>query len=106
MANGAYQVVVEQENKCLNETLEECYDLGHAAVEQIAQDYCPFSATWNGHGEDEPDFKASCRSVAYSVCEGAIYQYSRDNGYKDITTSELNGSHDGRKRRDDCYARM
>jgi hypothetical protein len=36
MANGAYQVVVEQENKCLNETLEECYDLGHAAVEQIA----------------------------------------------------------------------
>jgi hypothetical protein len=89
MANGAYQVVVKQENKCLNDTPDECYDLGHGAAQQIAYDFCPFSATSYHHGEDEPDYKASCRSVAYGVCEGAIYQYVRDNGCKDITTSEL-----------------
>ena len=57
---------------------------------EIAFDYCPFTAADSyGHGS-EPDYKATCRSVAYGVCEGAIYDNVVDNGCKGISTSELN----------------
>jgi hypothetical protein len=65
--------------------------LGHAAAQMIAFDYCPFSASDEAEGTayGQPNYKASCRSVAYGVCEGAIYGYVRDNGCS-ISTSKLN----------------
>ena len=123
---GADQVVDKYEKQCLDDSPDECNDLGQAAAQrksfyfdmwdcyfvidysfdphhvlsyifissEIAYAYCPFSAT-----EDEasiygaPNYKASCRSVAYGVCEGAIYGYVRQNGCS-ISTSKLDDLQD------------
>jgi len=90
MEKGAEQVVAKYEKQCLDDTPAECNDLGQAAAQIIAYDYCPFSAIEDepvGYGA--PNYKQSCRSVAYGVCEGAIYGYVRDNGCG-ISTSKLN----------------
>lgn len=57
---------------------------------QIAFDYCPFSAQADsyGYGSDEPDYKQSCREVAYGVCEGAILKMVESNGC-DPPTSDV-----------------
>ncbi|KAL3784826.1 hypothetical protein ACHAWO_005822 [Cyclotella atomus] len=87
---GADQVIEKYEKQCLENSPDECYNLGHAAAQMIAFDYCPFSAAneASGTANGQPNYKASCRSVAYSVCEGAIYGYVRDNGCS-ISTSKL-----------------
>ena len=54
----------------------------------IAFDFCPFSAA-DASSYSTPNYKQSCRSVAYGICEGAIYDYVDENGC-DIKTSELN----------------
>lgn len=83
---GAEQVVDKYDKQCL-ENPDECYDLGHAAAQMIAFDYCPFSAA-DSTSYGSPNYKKECRSVAYGVCEGAIYGYVRDNGCS-ISTSKL-----------------
>ncbi|KAL7509252.1 hypothetical protein ACHAXN_006239 [Cyclotella atomus] len=88
--DGASLVVTEHERECLDETPDECFDLGSAAAMQIAFDYCPFSAQADsyGYGSDEPDYKQSCREVAYGVCEGAILKMVESNGC-DPPTSDV-----------------
>ena len=54
----------------------------------IAFDFCPFYAA-DASSYSTPNYKQSCRSVAYGICEGAIYDYVDENGC-DIKTSELN----------------
>jgi hypothetical protein len=83
------QVVAKYEKQCLDDTPDECYDLGQAAAQMIAFDFCPFSAQSDATAYGQPNYKASCRSVAYGVCEGAIYNNVRDNGCS-ISTSQLN----------------
>jgi hypothetical protein len=83
------QVVAKYEKQCLENSPDECYDLGQAAAQMIAFNYCPFSAQADATAYGQPNYKASCRSVAYGVCEGAIYGYVRDNGCS-ISTSKLN----------------
>jgi hypothetical protein len=82
-------VVAKYEKQCLENSPDECYDLGQAAAQMIAFDYCPFSVQADATAYGQPNYKASCRSVAYGVCEGAIYGYVRDNGCS-ISTSKLN----------------
>jgi hypothetical protein len=83
-------VVDKYEKQCLDDSPDECYDLGQAAAQMIAFDYCPFNAADEAAtAYGQPNYKASCRSVAYGVCEGAIYGYVRDNGCS-ISTSKLN----------------
>ncbi|KAL7506715.1 hypothetical protein ACHAXN_004503 [Cyclotella atomus] len=89
MKKGADQVVAKYEKQCLDDTPDECYDLGQAAAQMIAFDFCPFSAQSDATAYGQPNYKASCRSVAYGVCEGAIYNNVRDNGCS-ISTSQLN----------------
>jgi hypothetical protein len=80
-------VVTKYEKQCLDDSPDECYDLGQAAAQIIAFDFCPFSAA-DATGYSQPNYKASCRSVAYGVCEGAIYSNVRGNGCS-ISTSQL-----------------
>jgi hypothetical protein len=84
-------VVEKYEKQCLKNSSDECYDLGHVAAQMIAFDYCPFSAADEASDTayGQPNYKASCRSVAYGVCEGAIYGYVDENGCS-ISTSKLN----------------
>jgi hypothetical protein len=87
MAQGAAQVVEKYEKQCLDDSPDECNDLGQAAAQQIAYEFCPFSAA-DSTSYSSPNYKESCRSVAYGICEGAIYGYVQQNGC-DMTTSEL-----------------
>lgn len=56
--------------------------------EEIAFDFCPFNAASGSSAAAPPDYKESCREVAYGVCEGAIYNDVKSNGCS-MTTSEL-----------------
>jgi hypothetical protein len=81
---GAQQVVEKYEYECLGESPDECYDLGLAAAQQIAYNFCPRQAIFQPY-DHVPSYKAQCKDVAESVCEGAVYRYVDC----DITTSEL-----------------
>lgn len=86
MEAGADQVVEKYEKQCLDDP-SECDALGQAAAQQIAFEFCPFSAA-DSTGYSSPNYKESCRSVAYGICEGAIYGYVQQNGCP-MTTTEL-----------------
>eukprot|EP00956_Cyclotella_meneghiniana_P000016 scaffold40_cov68-Cyclotella_meneghiniana.AAC.3 len=88
MEKGADQVVAKYEKMCLDDTPDECYDLGQTAAQIIAFDYCPFSAADEASATSAPDYKESCKEVATSICEGAVYNYVKQNGCSP-STSEL-----------------
>ena len=104
---GANQIVTKYEKQCLEDTTEECIDVGKAAAEgkkqyniignlnciyesfilslvsqittEIAYEYCQFSAITFGH-DPALDYKQNCREVAYGVCEGSVGDQVNDNG--------------------------
>ena len=115
--DGAELVVNEHERECLDESPDECFGLGEAAAMQvsfydmsiipigvyycflvtikffftakIAFDYCPFSAAdATGYSSDEPEYKQTCREVAYGICAGTVGDMVESNGC-DISTSDL-----------------
>lgn len=89
-------IVQEYESQCFNSNADECNDLGQAAAQIIAYDYCPFSvAEDEPYGYSMPNYEDTCRDVAEGICEGALYGYIRDNGCS-ISTSAL------RNLQDDC----
>jgi hypothetical protein len=57
---------------------------------KIAFDYCPFSASDEAAATayGQPNYKQSCREVAYGVCEGAILDMVESNGC-DPSTSDV-----------------
>jgi hypothetical protein len=61
---------------------------------EIAFAFCPFNAASGTSASDEPDYKAECRTVAYGICEGAMYGNIVSNGCDDVTTSELSAQQD------------
>ena len=85
---GANKVVLKYEKRCLEDTADECSDLGEAAAQEIAFDFCPFSASASFAPESQPDYKQSCRDAAYGICEGAVGDQVNDNGC-DISTVDL-----------------
>ena len=54
----------------------------------IAFDYCPFSAADEASATSAPDYKESCKEVATSICEGAVYNYVKQNGCS-LSTGKL-----------------
>ena len=85
---GADQVVKKYEKQCLEDTVDECNGLGEAAAQEIAFEYCPFSASASFAPESQPDYKQECREVAYGFCEGAVGNQVNDNGCS-ISTGDL-----------------
>ncbi|KAL7478469.1 hypothetical protein ACHAW6_004235 [Cyclotella cf. meneghiniana] len=83
---GADQVVQQKQEKCLNDSPDECYDLGIAAAQEIAFNFCPFTSQTATFGNQ--NWKRQCREVATGVCEGAILNQVRANGCS-MTTSQL-----------------
>jgi hypothetical protein len=86
---GGNSVVQHYEKKCLEDTSDECDDLGKAAAQEIAYDYCPFAAFANIGPESTPNYKEACREAAYGVCKGAVGDQVNDNGCDNIPTSDL-----------------
>ena len=56
----------------------------------IAFDFCPFDASdAAGYSNSSPtNYKESCKEVATSICEGAIYGYVKQNGCS-LSTGKL-----------------
>ena len=77
---GANNVVRFYEKQCLEETADECVDLGEAAAQEIAFEYCPFDAAASFAPESSPDYKEKCREVATGICKGALKDQVNDNG--------------------------
>eukprot|EP00956_Cyclotella_meneghiniana_P011642 scaffold16384_cov76-Cyclotella_meneghiniana.AAC.2 len=69
-----------------DDNIDECYELGEAAAQEIAYDYCPINVAYD---YSNPNYPSSCRNVAYGACRGAIYDNVIDNGCS-ISTSKLN----------------
>lgn len=85
---GADTVVAKYEKECLEDNSDECFDLGEAAAYEIAWAYCPTSASASHH-YDYPNYKATCKTVAYGVCKGEISGAVKGNGCMTIPTSDL-----------------
>ncbi|KAL3784381.1 hypothetical protein ACHAWO_001627 [Cyclotella atomus] len=85
---GSYKVVKFYEKQCLEDTADECNDLGIAAAQELAFEYCPFDASSSFAPESQPDYKEACREVATGICKGAVGDQVMDNGCT-ISTSEL-----------------
>eukprot|EP00956_Cyclotella_meneghiniana_P032614 scaffold90348_cov51-Cyclotella_meneghiniana.AAC.1 len=97
VADGANEVVRNKERSCLNNSPDECNDLGFAASQAIAYDFCPYSAQEGaGAYSSPPNYKESCRSVAYGVCQGALKGDVESNGCS-ISSGELS------KLMEECY---
>lgn len=77
---GATSVVRYYEKQCLQETPDECVDLGEAAAQEIAFDFCPFDASASFAPPSPPDYKETCREVATGICKGALKDQVSDNG--------------------------
>jgi hypothetical protein len=80
MYQGADQVVQKYEKECLEDTADECNDLGIAAAQELAFEYCPFDAAASFAPGDQPDYKQACREVAYGICAGAVGDQVNANG--------------------------
>lgn len=112
---GANKVVFEQEKSCLEDTTDECTELGEAAAQgnsnksfffallswltncfcslllvfiEIAFEFCPFDTSASFAPPSRPDYKEACREVASGICEGAVGNQVNNNGCS-LTTSEL-----------------
>lgn len=69
-----------------DDNVDECYELGEAAAQEIAYAYCPINVAYDS---SNPNYSSSCRNVAYGACRGAIYEDVIDNGCS-ISTGKLN----------------
>eukprot|EP00956_Cyclotella_meneghiniana_P025942 scaffold55148_cov49-Cyclotella_meneghiniana.AAC.11 len=76
-------VVVEDSNDTT------CRDLGQVAAQVISDEYCPSENGEVSPTLPTPNDEASCRSVAYGTCEGAIYSYVKKNGCSPPTSALL-----------------
>jgi hypothetical protein len=83
---GASQVVEKYEKKCLENSPDECNDVGLAAAAEIAFEFCPFSVDYAAD-QGVYDYKKTCRSVAYGICKGAVGGSVQANGCS-LTTSQ------------------
>jgi len=83
--SGADEVVTKYEKKCLEDNPDECTDLGNAAAQEIAYDYCQKAAPYGSR----PNYKKTCRQVAYGICEGGVQKNVQSSCNKKLTTSEL-----------------
>jgi hypothetical protein len=82
---GADQVVQKYEKMCLENTSDECNDLGVAAAQEIAFGFCPFNAE---SSFARPNYKERCRLVAVGICEGNVGKQVEKNGCG-ISSGEL-----------------
>ena len=118
MRAGAHTVVKKYEKQCLEDTADECNDLGVAAAQgktpwssvlicisfenmlievmvlffalqtEIAFEFCPFDIAASFAPDDQPDYKETCREVATGICKGNVGDQVNDNGCS-ISTSGL-----------------
>ncbi|KAL3784827.1 hypothetical protein ACHAWO_005823, partial [Cyclotella atomus] len=113
--SGADQVVQKYEKRCLDNSPDECNDVGLSAaaevrilinalhhckkciyltsmifLSKIAFEYCPPPAD-DAQAMDTPmSFKATCRSVAYGICKGEVGAAVEANGCSITTSQTLN----------------
>lgn len=88
---GVDQQVQRIEKECFDDDPSQCQDLGETAAEIIvfANVNCSVASS-STYGNDEPDYKETCREVAYGICSG--YISTTINKYcsgSNVSTSEL-----------------
>lgn len=89
--DGVDHQVDHYEEECLGDDPSQCQDLGETAAEIIVFDnVCVPDMSGSAYGNAEPDYKETCREVAYGICTGyistTINKYCSDSN---VSTSEL-----------------
>ncbi len=84
------------EKECLEDDSSQCEDLGETAAEIIVFDnVCTPDFSSSSYGHHPPNYKKTCREVAYGICEGNISstarEYCRDTR---VSTSRLRSLQD------------
>jgi len=66
------------EKSCLDDSPEQCEDLGDAAAELIVMDNVCSIMYDQASSHGRPNYKKTCREVAYGICEGQISRTIRN----------------------------
>mmetsp|Transcript_14805 Transcript_14805/g.32163 ORF Transcript_14805/g.32163 Transcript_14805/m.32163 type:complete len:137 (-) Transcript_14805:90-500(-) len=70
--DGAEQQVQKIEKECLNDDSSQCEDLGETAAEIIVFANVCRPEFDEASSQRNPDYKKTCRQVAYGICKGQI----------------------------------